>query len=45
MNSIIEACASIAECCIFIGMCSGFLGFKSERMKWVKTLIGIVPLF
>lgn len=44
MNSIIEACASIAECCIFIRICNGFLGFKSEKMKWFKTLVAFVPL-
>lgn len=44
MNNIIEACASIVECCIFIRICNGFLGFKSEKMKWLKTLIVFVPL-
>lgn len=44
MNNIIEACASIVECCIFVRLCNGYLGFKSERMKWIKTLIGFIPL-
>ena len=44
MNNIIEACASLLECCIFVRICNGFLGFKSEKMKWIKTMIFYIPL-
>lgn len=44
MNDFVEICASLAECCIFVRLCNGYLGFKSERMKWIKTLIGFIPL-
>lgn len=44
MNDFVEICASLAECCIFVRLCNGYLGFKSEKMKWIKTLIGFIPL-
>lgn len=37
MNDIIEIAASLAECCIFVRLCNGFLGFKSEKLKWLKS--------
>lgn len=39
MNNIIEISASLAECCIFVRLCNGYLGFKSERMKWFKSIV------
>lgn len=39
MNNFIEAIASILECCIFIRICNGYLGFKSEKMKRIKTIV------
>lgn len=38
MNNIIEIFASLAECCIFVRLCNGYLCFKSEKLKWLKTL-------
>lgn len=39
MNNIIEISASLAECCIFVRLCNGYLGFKSEKMKWFKSIV------
>lgn len=39
MNNLIEAVASLAECCIFVRICNGYLGFKSEKNKWLKTVV------
>lgn len=39
MNNIIEISASLAECGIFVRLCNGYLGFKSERMKWLKSIV------
>lgn len=38
MNILIEISASLAECCIFVRLCNGYLGFKSEKLKWLKSL-------
>lgn len=38
MNNIIEISASLAECCICVRLCNGYLGFKSEKMKWLKSI-------
>lgn len=37
MNDMIEITASLAECFIFVRLCNGFLGFRSEKLRWLKS--------
>lgn len=39
MNNIIEISASLAECCIIVRLCDGYLDFKSEKLKWLKSIV------
>lgn len=36
--NLAEIIASLAECGIFVRLCNGYLGFKSSKLKWLKTL-------
>lgn len=39
MNNFVEISASLAECGIFVRLCSGYLDFKSEKLKWLKSIV------